>query len=587
MSPTTSAASTAAPGGAAPADDRATPPAEPAVIAPGALVVAAALAAPLALAGCGGGGGGGAPAAQPTPPATTISAITVRVTTSAPAAIRVANVAGDGAGAVRFRLGADRAADPGLHGPEHVYAFTIDVAATDPAEGTAQGWVEVRINADPLPAAVAHVDAVGRIRHLFNRACFGASAQDLARWQDVPYARIVDQLVDGCRTTAVQPPPAWRDEPIPTSAELNAMTTAQRDARDRAKGDRIHAMKAGWLREMAITPSPLTERMTLFWHSHFVTASWDLFEPQPTWRYLALLRAHALGSFAELLHAIAKDPAMCLFLDSASNVKNKPNENFARELLELFTLGEGQDYVENDIVVLARCFTGYGLTSRKIFAFNAAQHDTAAKTLFGLPVDAGGEADGDQALDLILAKDRCARFIVDKLCMEFIGSVPGDASAWAASFKAGGYEIAPLLKTILKSSAFLNAPRGGMHRSPAELHVGLWRAVELEPSEWGGEHWQLSEEDQDLLDPPNVRGWVGGGTWMTSRTLLRRREFLGWKQWDLWNRHNPRLRRILPTLLMAIDPYDTARLDPAAYPHWDRVGGPFRALLVDPAIHLK
>ena len=97
----------------------------------------------------------------------------------------------------------------------------------------------------------------------------------------------------------------------------------------------------------------------------------------------------------------------------------------------------------------------------------------------------------------------------------------------------------------------------------------------------------LSEEEMDLLDPPNVRGWVGGNAWVTSRTLLRRREFLGWKQWDLWNRHNPRLRAILPTLLMPIAPYDPAALDPAGYPDWNKVGGPFRALFLDPALHLK
>ncbi|MBA3683998.1 MAG: DUF1800 domain-containing protein [Planctomycetes bacterium] len=548
-----------------------------------AAVVLAAVAAPLLLAGCGGGGGGGgsAPAA-----AMTITAITVAVQTDAPATITVSAVADqDGAvdtsAAVRFRLGSGRPADPGVDGPEVAYPFTASATAGADADAVD---LEVRINADAADAIAQAPAAAAAIRHFFARACFGASAQDLVRWLKVPYATMIEEIVEACGCVPVQPTPGWRDAVIPTWQEVAAMTQAQQEARNATTNARIQETKRWWLREMVITPTPLTERMTLFWHNHFVTASWALFVAPLSWKYLELLRQHAVGSFSVLLHAMAKNPAMVLFLDSASNVKGRPNENFAREVLELFTLGLDQGYSETDVVEAAKCFTGWGLTDRLDYQFRDDQHEPGSKTLFGQVIAAGGEQDGVVAIDRILAKDRCAQFIVEKLCVEFIGTVPAQAATWAATFKAG-YQIKPLLKSIFLSDAFRNAAPGGLLRSPAELHVGMWRALELEPNDYG-EIWQLSEEEQDLMDPPNVRGWIGGEAWMTARTLLARRRHLGWKQWDIWNRHNPRLRSILPTLLMPIAPYDTAKLNPAAYP-WDPIGGPFRALLVDPAIHLK
>lgn len=341
---------------------------------------------------------------------------------------------------------------------------------------------------------------------------------------------------------------------------------------------------------MVVGDSPLTERMTLFWHNHFVVTSSDIFIAQTTWQYLALLRQHATGSFRALVHAMAKNPAMIMFLNSDSNVKGKPNENFARELLELFTLGEGQVYTEDDVVAVAKCFTGYGLTNRQQWQFTQTKHETGPKTVLGTAIDNGvnGEKDGDDAIDTILAQNRCARFIVEKLWAEFIGGTPDGATvtSWAAAFKAGNYQIKPLLKTLFKSTWFTDtAQRGRMLRSPIDLHAGLYRSLGVEPTSYSSEVWQASQEDQHLLSPPNVRGWVGGLAWINAKSLLERRTHLQWMGNGVHNRVNPLLDGVLDQLVLAAPAYDTAALA-ATPPSWDprrRI----RTLPVDPAIHLR
>ena len=555
-----------------------------------ALALAALAAVPVVLAGCGGGSAAGAPAAASVPAANVFTAVTVRVTADQAATVRVNatadqdGVTADNAGSVRFAI-----SDPGVAGPTRELPYVAVVTATASAS-TAQRDFHVSINPDPAAALAANPAAFLRVRHFLTRAGFGASLGDTVRWMKVPYATMVDRIVDGTRATGQLPEPDWRDEPNPTWQEVAAMTLAQREALNQQTSTRLSAVQGDWLREMVAGDSPLTERMTLFWHNHFVTTSSDIFIAQTTWQYLALLRTHATGSFRALTHAMAKNPAMIMFLNSDSNVKGKPNENFARELLELFTLGEGQVYTEADVVAVAKCFTGYGLTNRQLWQFTQAKHEPGSKTVLGTAIDNGsnGEQDGDDAIDVILAQDRCARFIVEKLWADFIGGTPdsGTVATWAAAFKSGNYQIKPLLKTLFKSTWFTDpAQRGRMLRSPIELHAGLYRSLGVEPTNYPGEVWQASQEDQHLLNPPNVRGWVGGMAWINAKSLLERRIHLEWMGYGVYNRVNPLLDGVLDQLALAAPPYDTAALA-ATPPSWDprrRI----RTLLVDPAIHLR
>ena len=277
---------------------------------------------------------------------------------------------------------------------------------------------------------------------------------------------------------------------------------------------------------MLTTDSPLSERMTLFWHNHFTSSLRKVRSPQLMLRQNLLLRRHAPGSFADLLHAVIRDPAMLVYLDGRSNRKGHPNENFARELLELFTLGEGH-YSEQDIREAARAFTGYGLERRRgTFRFRPRQHDDGLKTFLGRQ----GRWGGGDIVDILLAQPQTARFITRKLWAAFITlePAPNQLETLARQFRQTDYAIRPLLAGILASEAFWDPRnRGSRIKSPAELLVGTMRALQLPV----GDGQRLARAGrrlgQDLFDPPNVKGWPGGKAWIDSASLLARREVIG------------------------------------------------------------
>ena len=190
------------------------------------------------------------------------------------------------------------------------------------------------------------------------RAGFAPADAEVAAYSTLTHNAAVDRLLAGALFTAVTPPPTWIEERLIPPRELRAMSDEARRTELQKQVRMGLDLRGWWLREMVASPSPLTERMTLFWHNHFVSAQPKVRYTQLMYRQNVLLRKHALGRFDELLHAVAKDPAMLIYLDSATNRRGPPNENFAREVMELFTLGEGQ-YSEEDIKQAARAFTGW------------------------------------------------------------------------------------------------------------------------------------------------------------------------------------------------------------------------------------
>ncbi|MBA3710742.1 MAG: DUF1800 family protein, partial [Planctomycetes bacterium] len=544
----------------------------------------------------------GGPPPPPLPPAFIIDGITVSATTDASAAITIDGIAdqdgvADTSGRVAFALdgnppgAANRSADSGAATVSATHRFGIAATA-----GIDSAAAVVEVVLDPPPIEALTSAGVPSVRHLFHRACFGSRLGDLLRWMNVPYASMVDRLLSAADPAACRAAPPWINERIATWQEIDALSPAAQVALSELKSTRLTEVYAWWWRELITGAHPLLERMALFWSNHFVTNGGDVFQPQSIWHYLATLRGNALGNFRDLLHAIARDAAMVAFLDSNSNVKGKPNENFARELLELFTLGEGRGYTETDVIEVARCFTGWGLSTRGLFEFHPTKHDDTPKTMLGAVISNApdqGMKDGDDVLDRILAQPRTAVFICEKLWDEFIGGVRDTAiiDAWAGIFRSGGYEIRPLVAAILTSPAFTAASsRGAMVRSPVELHAGLWRSLELEPEDYGGLHWVAGQEDQALLNPPNVKGWVGGFSWIDAKTLLERRKHLGWMGWDLYNdgsqRVPQRLDAVLEQLLFAAPAYDAAALV-VPPTHWDPRGEYIRRLLLDPAVHVR
>jgi uncharacterized protein (DUF1800 family) len=238
-----------------------------------------------------------------------------------------------------------------------------------------------------------------------------------------------------------------------------------------------------------------------------------------------LLRRHALGNFGALLHAIARDPAMVIYLDSASNRKGQPNENFAREVMELFTLGEGR-YAERDVKEAARAFTGWSLDRDSgEFVYRRLWHDTGEKTVLGQ----SGRFDGGAVIDILLARPETAELVAAKLWREFVSPRPDatQVKRWAERLRDARYELKPLMETVLASEAFWAlSNRAALIKSPIDLVVGTLNTFEIRPDDFRPAAFAAAALGQNPFSPPNVKGWPGGEAWIDSATLLGRKQFL-------------------------------------------------------------
>ncbi len=382
----------------------------------------------------------------------------------------------------------------------------------------------VLATAHAAPAALTDAQA----RHLLLRTGFAPTQGQV----DPLLGRSAQQAVDDIlkRAKASRPlhaAPAFTGEPPPPPRGQMATREEQQAARqqqNKEAGD----LKNWWLREMIDSPAPLAERMTLFWHGHFATSQQKVIRSQGMWNQHQLFRSEALGNFRTLLHGVAKDPAMLVYLDGANSRKEAPNENFAREVMELFTLGEasgGGGYTEQDIREAARAFTGFSV-DRETFSFRMrpAFHDTGNKTLFGRT----GNLDGDAALELMLEQPNAARFITAKLWREFVSPAPdgSELDRIAGRFRASGYDISAVLRELLLSDAFwTDAQRGSLVKSPVELVVGTVRQFEFDSADTQPLVQKSAQLGQNLLVPPNVKGWPGYTEWINSTTLLERKRF--------------------------------------------------------------
>ena len=376
--------------------------------------------------------------------------------------------------------------------------------------------------AAPAPAATLGFD---NARHLLNRTSFAANPADIEAFAGLTREQAADRLLAWTGKPVVTPPPAWTAEPFEPRNRFRGMSVEERRLANREMVQKAFALRSWWLTEMLVTPSPLTEKMTLFWHNHFVSGQQKVRSPQLMHRQNVLLRRHALGNFGELLHAVARDPAMVIYLDSASNRKGQPNENFAREVMELFTLGEG-NYGERDIKELARAFTGWSINQETgEFLFRPLAHDDGEKTMLGRT----GNFDGDEALDILLAQPQTAELIVSKLWREFVSPSPDPAEVKriARIFRDSRYDIRAALGALLVSDAFY-APKNhaALIKSPVELVVGTLRQFNFGTGDVLPFVLTTNQLGQALFAPPNVKGWTGGEAWINSSTLLARKSFL-------------------------------------------------------------
>jgi uncharacterized protein (DUF1800 family) len=364
-----------------------------------------------------------------------------------------------------------------------------------------------------------------RARSFLTRIGFAPAPAEVERMAPLTQPQAVEQVLREAVTRAATPPPGWIDQKLLAPRELRALGEAERMAEQRERVRQGLELRGWWLREMVVTRSPLTERMTLFWHNHFVSAQPKVRYAQPMFRQNVLLREHALGNFGTLLQAVARDPAMLLYLDGVQNQRGQPNENFAREVMELFTVGPGR-YTQADVREAARAFTGFSLEPERFsFVFRRGLHDHGEKTVLGRT----GRLTGGDVLDLLLAQPSTAEFITAKLWREFVSPQPDAArlERVAAAFRDSGYDIRAALRLLLNQPELVAPqPEQWLVKSPVELAVGLVRQSGGRLDQPVGAALAVAQMGQNLFAAPSVRGWPAGEAWINTQTLLARRQFI-------------------------------------------------------------
>ncbi len=371
--------------------------------------------------------------------------------------------------------------------------------------------------------------------HLLNRAGFGGSPAEIAALHALGPAAAVNSLIHGDEDADLFPPPDWVTDPRPVGTLVDERdgkptTEPARVERNRKirqiENARSQELIVAWMRRMQFTTNPLREKLTLFWHDHFATSNQKVQDAYLMWVQNETLRARALGPFRFLLQEISRDPAMLKWLDLIrSNVK-KPNENFAREFFELFTLGEG-NYTEADLKEAARAFTGYRFGGpTRTFQFARKQHDATEKTIFGQT----GAFDGDDVVQLALANPHSAPFLAGKLWTYFATDRPNPTAvdSLAAELRRTDFDLAATLTTLFRSREFY-APdvRNSQIKSPVQWLVQTCRALEIPMPDGPVLSGALAQLGQLPFAPPNVAGWDWGRAWINSTTLVLRYNLAG------------------------------------------------------------
>jgi uncharacterized protein (DUF1800 family) len=369
-----------------------------------------------------------------------------------------------------------------------------------------------------------------------------AAAHLLRRLGDAPLPSAVDRAVrDGLSATLdrlLAPPPR------------NAADDA-RDAALRASEDR-ELLAAAWLARAATAPHPFHESLVLFWHDHFVSALSKVREGRMMLDQFALFRARGAGRFADLLDGVAKDPAMIRYLDLERSTKLAPNENFARELLELFTTGPGP-YGEADVKEAARAFTGYGLRGGR-FRFSEAAHDGGEKTVLGVV----GPLVGEDVVRIAAARPETARFLATKIARRFLADLPtsDEIDAIATTWRRRDGVVSDVLRDLFSSAAFFSpARRRATTRCPAAFTLALLRALGVvEPPSPIDLSRRVLAMGRALFDPPSVKGYAGGAAWRHPAARLSRLDLV------LTLATDPSLRAT-PPVLDGRDDYEASSRD--------------------------
>lgn len=357
----------------------------------------------------------------------------------------------------------------------------------------------------PTPAA--------DVAHLLRRAGFGGTPARIAQLTPLDRAQVVEAVLDPTGAPADVAPPALADPAV-------------------SEYQRWVATTQWWLDRMATSPAPLVEKMTLFWHGHFVSGQGKIFDMGAMYRQNALYRSLALGDFRQLTSRMALEPAMLDYLDNRLNRVGTPNQNFARELMELFTIGVG-NYTESDVDASARAWTGHTIDPTTLqYTFRSSWHDTGLKTFMGVTRNWDGPEIIDHLLTDATTRPKVARFVARKVWLWFAGPEPAPATLTTiADAFAARLDITDLLRAVFNHPDFWSpAVRQGLVRQPVDFVVAVMRATGLPASE-ANPQWWISEMGQEPFDPPKVSGWRTNGYWISTAAASARAGFVRYVTW--------------------------------------------------------
>ncbi len=352
-----------------------------------------------------------------------------------------------------------------------------------------------------------------KIKHLYSRAGFGIRYSELKQKGNWTIKRAVDDLFEGSEKFK----PLSLGIDFTPKKQYAMLSEDEKKEAIRSMREGVRSLNTTFLQNMSNTDALLREKMTLFWHGHFACRSTN---PNYLERLNNVHREHGLGNFRTLLTEVSKSPAMLQFLNNQQNRKGHPNENFARELMELFTIGRG-NYTESDIRESARAFTGWGFSPAGEYAFRQQQHDTGQKTFMGKTGNFGGE----EIIDIILNRPETSQFIARKIYIFLVNDKPDETivNNLGKRFKDSNYEISTLLKDIFTSTWFYDSRNvGAKIKSPVELIAGLNRQFFVNYQNPQVLMQFQSALGQVLFYPPNVAGWPGGQNWIDSSSLMTR-----------------------------------------------------------------
>jgi len=352
------------------------------------------------------------------------------------------------------------------------------------------------------------------IQHLYWRAGFGILPNQLHALSKKNKKDIIDNLFSTSKKiTPLKVDTSEIDDILNGQTKMSSVDRKKIQELSRKKTIELNV---AWVDRLTNTEELLREKMTLFWANIFVCEDNNVVYIQ---HYNNTLRKHALGNFKDFVNAVSKEAAMTKYLNTKQNRKQKPNENFARELMELFTLGEGH-YTEDDIKESARAFTGYSHDLKGEFVLRRFQHDHTNKTFFGKT----GNFSGEDIIDIILEQKQCAKFICEKVYCYFVNDTLNEnhVSEMIDVFYTD-YNIEKLMRFVFNSDWFYNQENIGTKiKSPIEFLVGLKQVVPVKFNNTKQLLYIQQQLGQVLLNPPNVAGWKGGRSWIDSNTIVLR-----------------------------------------------------------------